>query len=939
MVMRTKTRQRKQVASGVTVAASQTVRSPLRGDGRESKVLKSEKLSSDIAKIRKREGLRRVSEGLRNSEERIIHLNSALRAIRNVNQLIVHEKNRERLIRKSCRLLVEARSYTNAWILLVDKDQNFVSAASAGTEEKLPFLMKELKQGKYPRCVYKVLGQEQPLAVYDDVSSQCKGCSLAGDHSHRSAFMGRLEYERKVYGIIAVHILPELVSNLEEQSLFRELAGDIAYALASIDREEERERLNKELRSSEERYRDLFDSTSDLIQSMAPDGRLLYTNKAWRDVLGYSEEEIAHLKIWDIISPESMDHCMELFKRVMAGEHVRDIEAVFVAKDGSLIAVEGDSQCQFAKGKPISAQGFFRDVTERKRAEEALQQSEVRYRTILEEMEEGYFEADVHGNFTVINDATCRVLGYPREEIIGINYRAFVTEEYVDAVYQVFNQIYQTGTPIRQFTWGVLGKDGGRKFIEASLSSLQDQEGRLIGFRGVGRDITERKQAEEALRQSEERYRALFNSKLDGICVMDETMKVLLVNQAAADIFGFDSIDEALGANPFDLIPVEERERVLAIVEKDMFENDLRQANEFRLTNKSGKDIWVSAIGTLTEYQGKLAGLISFRDVTAHKQVEEKLRESEEQFRTSLDNAPDGVYLSDVEGNFIYGNRKCEEIIGYKREELIGKNFLELNVLSENSLAKAAELLQANIEGKSTGPDELELIRKDGQRVPVEINTSLVQRYGQTVVLAFVRDITERKQAEEKVKKLYSLQTAIRYINEVLLKVDDEPALFEQVCHFLTDVEFIKFCWIGLADKESRELKPVAYSGFEDGYLSSLKISLGGSAYSRGPIGTAIKTRQPCIIADIENDPKFPPWRKAALKRGYASSLAVPLIYDTEVIGVLSVYSGSKGAFGDAEIDFLVEAAADVALGIRTLRMRRELQQSLASLGKALGGR
>jgi HD-GYP domain-containing protein (c-di-GMP phosphodiesterase class II) len=207
-----------------------------------------------------------------------------------------------------------------------------------------------------------------------------------------------------------------------------------------------------------------------------------------------------------------------------------------------------------------------------------------------------------------------------------------------------------------------------------------------------------------------------------------------------------------------------------------------------------------------------------------------------------------------------------------------------------------------------------------------------------TGILAEGRDITERKQAAEQVKKLYSLQTAIRYINEALLKVDDEPALFEQVCHFLTDVEFIKFCWIGLADKESLEVKPVAYSGFEDGYLSSLKIRLGGSAYSRGPIGTAIKTSQPCTVADIENDPVFAPRREAALKRGYASSLAVPLIHDTEVIGVLSVYSGSKGAFGDVEIDFLAEATADVALGIRTLRLRRELQQSLANLGKALEG-
>jgi len=131
------------------------------------------------------------------------------------------------------------------------------------------------------------------------------------------------------------------------------------------------------------------------------------------------------------------------------------------------------------------------------------------------------------------------------------------------------------------------------------------------------------------------------------------------------------------------------------------------------------------------------------------KRAEEALTESKGLFKTYLENAPDAVYLSDVKGNFLYGNRKCEEIIGYRREELIGKNFLELNILPEKSLNKAIQLLQANIEGKSTGPDEIELINKEGCLIPVEINTSVIQRMGQGIVLAFVRDITDRKRAEE----------------------------------------------------------------------------------------------------------------------------------------------------------------------------------------------
>jgi PAS domain S-box-containing protein/putative nucleotidyltransferase with HDIG domain len=146
------------------------------------------------------------------------------------------------------------------------------------------------------------------------------------------------------------------------------------------------------------------------------------------------------------------------------------------------------------------------------------------------------------------------------------------------------------------------------------------------------------------------------------------------------------------------------------------------------------------------------------------------LRKSEELFRSYLEYAPDGVYMSDLEGTFLYGNRKCEEIIGYRREELIGKNFLELNILPENSLNIAVQLLQANMEGKSTGPDEIELISNEGRLVPVEINTSVVQRMDQRIVLAFVRDITERKRVEAALRESESLsKSLVDYMHDAMI--------------------------------------------------------------------------------------------------------------------------------------------------------------------------
>jgi PAS domain S-box-containing protein len=125
----------------------------------------------------------------------------------------------------------------------------------------------------------------------------------------------------------------------------------------------------QELRECEEMYRDLCENSNDLIQCVTPDGRILYVNRAWKEALGYEDEEVARLTLFDIIHPESQAHCMEVFKRVISGERVNKVEAVFVSKTGQEIVVEGSANCRFDGGKPIYTRGIFRDITERKRVE------------------------------------------------------------------------------------------------------------------------------------------------------------------------------------------------------------------------------------------------------------------------------------------------------------------------------------------------------------------------------------------------------------------------------------------------------------------------------------------------------------------------------------------------------------------------------------------
>ncbi len=137
----------------------------------------------------------------------------------------------------------------------------------------------------------------------------------------------------------------------------------------------ERRNAERELKESEERYRDLFENANDLIQSAAPDGSLIYVNRAWREALGYSEEEVFKLSLFDIIHPDSLTHCVEMFERVMSGEKLDHVEAMFVTKEGRTITVEGSTSCSLKDGKPVATRSIFRDITDRKRFEAELAQA------------------------------------------------------------------------------------------------------------------------------------------------------------------------------------------------------------------------------------------------------------------------------------------------------------------------------------------------------------------------------------------------------------------------------------------------------------------------------------------------------------------------------------------------------------------------------------
>jgi PAS domain S-box-containing protein len=242
-----------------------------------------------------------------------------------------------------------------------------------------------------------------------------------------------------------------------------------------------------------------FDSLEEGYFEVDLAGNLTFFNDAFVRWSGYSKKELLGMNNRQFMDEETAKKVYQVFNKVYnTGKPANPFDWEIILKDGTRRWIETSvSISRDSKGQPIGFRGIARDVTERKQVEVALRESGEKYRTILNNIEEGYYEVDLAGKVIFFNDSLCKVIGYAKEELMGMNNRQLMTAEMASRVYQVFNKVYRTGIPDKEFDWELVRKDGTKRFIEASISLLCDLRGQPIGFYGIARDITERKQAEE----------------------------------------------------------------------------------------------------------------------------------------------------------------------------------------------------------------------------------------------------------------------------------------------------------------------------------------------------------------------------------------------------------------------------------------------------------
>ena len=523
----------------------------------------------------------------------------------------------------------------------------------------------------------------------------------------------------------------------------------------------ERKRTEENLRKSEERYRGILESIQEGYFETDLDGNYTFVNDANCRFLGYAKEELLRTNYRQHSDEKTAKELYaHYYKLYLTGKPIETLEVDAIRKDGTKTIYETSvSLIRDSEGKPIGFRGVSRDVTERKRAEEALRRSEERYRTVLEEMEEGYFETDLAGNLTFVNDAGCRNLGYPREELIGMNNRMYADEENAKKVFQALSKLYRTGEPCRVFDYETTKKDGTKAISELSASLMRDSEGKPIGFRGTSHHVTERKQMEEALREGEERYRTLLETMEEGYYEVDLTGNLTFINDSFSKMHARENM---LGMNNRQYMSKEMARRVY-----EMCNGVYKTGQPVRLVEweiikgNGGKAVVEASVYLIKNAKGERIGFRGIeRDITDRKRAEEALRSSKEKYRNILESIQDGYFEVDLAGNFTFINDVISRHLRYTRDELTGMNYRQYTD-EENAKKLYQHYIGLYRTGQPIKPFEAGYVGKDGTKLLAEISVSLIRdSEGKPIGFRGIsRDITERKQAEE--EKL-SLQEQLR---------------------------------------------------------------------------------------------------------------------------------------------------------------------------------
>jgi PAS domain S-box-containing protein len=559
----------------------------------------------------------------------------------------------------------------------------------------------------------------------------------------------------------------------------------------------------------------------------------------------------------------------------------------------------------------------------RKKIEEALRASEELYRSVINASPDIITVTDLNLNILMISPKGMELLGYESDvDLINSNINEFLVPEDKERAAKNIACMFQ-GIFNGPEEYQIFRADGTRVDTEVNAEFVRDANGQPNRFVFAIRDNTERKVAQEALRESEEKFRVMTNLLPQVVFELDLEGIITYLNEQAYDILKYDN--SLIGKNSLDLHIDEERERAVESF-RCVLSGGRSTDHEYHLTRKDGSVFSSLIYSNPIIKDGKAIGIRGIVvDITEQKLVEEKLRESEEKFREMANLLPQIVFETDAFGNLTYVNKQAFKICGYEEEDesrLMGIH--ALNFFKVSSYENGIKVLQNRIEGRPIESNIYAVMRKDGSTFPAILYSNPIYKGDKSVGLrGLIVDITEQKQIEKNLNYVTRLYAFLSQINQEIIRTRNADELFEKICNLAIEFGQFRMCWVGVFDEDTGKLEPIAFAGYDEGYLETLNIYPGNNS-GNGPAGTAFREGKIMFCNDIATDPIMAHWKDRALKRSYRSSFSAPIFRKGKPYGVLTLYATETNFFDEAEQKLLLEIREDISYALDVIDSERE---------------
>ena len=513
------------------------------------------------------------------------------------------------------------------------------------------------------------------------------------------------------------------------------------------------------IKNSGQQYKTFAESASDLITVVNSDFLIEYINAPVHEsLMGYLEEDLLNTKPIDLIHPQDVDIVLDAFRDILK-EGEGQVVSRIKNKNGDYLWFESNGRVfQDREGKDM-IMIISRDITDRMKYEKKLKESQQRYRDLANTLPEVIFELDLNYNLIYTNLVASKIFGYSHEDFIkGLTVFDFFHPDEKDEVLFFLKRLYN-GEQVDPQTIQLRKKDGSYIYTRVFASPII-KNAQVVGIRSIIHDITEMKKAQEKIEESETKFRSIAEQSLLGICIIQD-QQIKYINQVLENILGYtkEEIKNWKSGEFFKTIHPSDKKMIieLATAPDEKFKDGIR-SYEARAVHKSGKIIWLDVYYKRIKYKEKSAFLISFLDISEKKEARQKLQESEEKHRFLFENAPFGILLIDKAGRIKDCNPAVTNLIGYQHNELIGKKYRKLLVVKEDQLPLLLERLAKIGKGESIPALDVQLERKDHSHIWVNIESSLMKVGKDVFIIVMGHDISEKKEAEQKLRELDALR-------------------------------------------------------------------------------------------------------------------------------------------------------------------------------------